>query len=72
MKTDPNEGCNLKEEHLFWAVVHDAICHPLMALSGYSKWAIKLHNYTSHRAWPRETKSAAHKLASKGETLGVQ
>ncbi len=71
MKTDPNEGCNSKEERLFWAVIHDGICHPLMALSGYSRWSIKFHNYTSHKAWPRETKPASHQLASTGKAVDV-
>lgn len=41
MKTDPNE-----KENMLWAFIHDAIAHPLMALTGY----------TSHRAWPRTNK----------------
>lgn len=41
MKTDPNE-----KENMLWAFIHDAIAHPLMALTGY----------TSHRAWPRTHK----------------
>lgn len=53
MKTDPNLACKNREERLFWAIVHDAIAHPVMALTGYSNWAMKFHNYTSHKAWPR-------------------
>jgi len=69
MKTDPNEGCKTKEERLIWALIHDGICHPLMALTGYAKWAISFHNFTSHRAWPREKTS--HKETSPGSTVDV-
>lgn len=34
-----------------WAIVHDAVAHPLMALSGYAHWAIRFHNWTGRRAW---------------------
>lgn len=54
MKTDPNKACQNREERLFWAVLHDAVAHPVMALSGYAGWAMKFHDYTSHKAWPRE------------------
>ena len=53
MKTDPNKACTNKKERLFWAVLHDAVAHPAMALSGYSNWSMRFHNYTSHKAWPR-------------------
>lgn len=56
MKTDPNKGCSNQEERLFWAVLHDAVAHPLMSLFGYPKWALRFHDYTSHRAWPRKAK----------------
>lgn len=38
-------------ERLGWAIVHDAIAHPLMALSLYSHWAIRFHQWTGRRAW---------------------
>lgn len=53
MKTDPNKGCANLEERLFWALAHDGIAHPLMALSGYAAWALRFHNFTSRKAWPR-------------------
>lgn len=53
MKTDPNKGCANEKENMLWAFIHDAIAHPLMALTGYSRWALRFHDYTSHRAWPR-------------------
>lgn len=56
MKTDPNKGCANERENFFWAFVHDCIAHPLMALTGYAAWALRFHNYTSHRAWPRTHK----------------
>lgn len=52
-KTDPNVACANETQRLLWALIHDALAHPLMALSGYSKWALRLHDYTSHKAWPR-------------------
>lgn len=56
MKIDPNKACTSEKENFFWAFIHDAIAHPLMALSGYAAWALRFHNYTSHRAWPRAYK----------------
>lgn len=53
MKTDPNKACTNLEEKAFWAFVHDALAHPLMALTGWSAWSRRFHDYTSHRAWPR-------------------
>lgn len=53
MKTDPNEACANTEQRLLWALVHDAIAHPLMALSGYARWALAFHDWTSRHAWPR-------------------
>lgn len=53
MKTDPNKACTNKKQNIFWAVVHDLVSHPLMAVSGYSKWSLSFHNWTSHKAWPR-------------------
>lgn len=54
MRTDPRAACANAEERLGWAVVHDAIAHPLMALTNYSGWAVAFHDWTSHRAWPRK------------------
>ena len=55
MKIDPNKCCVVYEQCLFWAIVHDAIAHPLMALTFYKfQPIINLHDYTSARAWIRK------------------
>jgi len=54
MKIDP-DSCkvNLKE-NLMWAIIHDLIAHPLLALSLYRiKVFINFHDYTSRKAWRR-------------------
>lgn len=56
MKTDPNKGCKNVSERLGWAIVHDLVAHPIMALTGYSSISMRFHNFTSHKAWPRNTK----------------
>lgn len=53
MMTDPRKACAAAEEHLGWAILHDAVAHPLMAASGYARWAVAFHDWTSHAAWPR-------------------
>lgn len=53
MRTDPRSACANAEERLGWALVHDAIAHPLMALTGWSQLSVAFHDWTSHRAWPR-------------------
>lgn len=54
MKLDPNRYCVKYEEHLFWAIVHDVIAHPLMAITLYKvPKLISFHNYTSQKAWRR-------------------
>lgn len=55
MKRDPNAACANTEQRLGWAVLHDLVAHPLMALTGYSRLALKFHDYTSYKAWPRQT-----------------
>lgn len=50
---DPNKACVIFDEHLGWAIVHDLIAHPIMALTLYSKISIKFHNWTSRKAWKR-------------------
>ena len=69
MKLDPNNYCVTYKQNLFWAIVHDVIAHPLMALTFYKiKLFIKFHDYTSHLAWKR---NKTHKeYARKG--LGMQ
>lgn len=57
MRTDPREACGNEKELMLWAVIHDAVAHPLMALTFYSNWALRFHDWTSHRAWPRDTRT---------------
>lgn len=51
--TDPRRACANKEERLLWALLHDGVAHPLMALTLFSRWAVAFHDWTSQRAWPR-------------------
>lgn len=53
MKIDPINHCQKFRQSLMWAMVHDLVAHPAMALTLYSRPAVWLHNYTSHRAWKR-------------------
>ncbi len=53
MKTDPNKACATLAEVRRWAVVHDLVAHPLMAVTLYSRWSVAFHDWTSRRAWPR-------------------
>lgn len=55
MRTDPRRACVNEEERLLWALIHDGIAHPLMALTLFSRWAIRFHDWTSSKAWPRKT-----------------
>lgn len=55
MRTDPHAACANAEEKAGWAFIHDGLCHPLMAFTGWSTWAVQLHNWTSRLAWPRPT-----------------
>jgi hypothetical protein len=54
MKTDPNKACVQFEENKRWAIIHDLLAHPLMAITGYCKLSIRFHNWTSHKAWIRK------------------
>ena len=53
MKTDPRTACANAQERLGWALLHDLVAHPFMALTGYSAPALRFHDWTSFRAWPR-------------------
>jgi len=53
MKVDPINHCVKFRQSLPWAMIHDLIAHPIMALTCYSQVSIRFHNYTSHRAWKR-------------------
>lgn len=53
MRTDPRAACANERETLLWALLHDAVAHPLMALTGYCALSLRFHNFTSKFAWPR-------------------
>lgn len=56
MRTDPRCACANERQRLLWALVHDGLAHPLMALAGWPRWALRFHDWTSHKAWPRAQK----------------
>ncbi|MFM0013710.1 hypothetical protein [Paraburkholderia sediminicola] len=58
MRTDPRKACANEKQLFGWAVVHDLIAHPLMVLTAYSRLSIAIHDATSLRAWPRDTRPA--------------
>ena len=55
MKTDPNQACRNDEQRFWWAVAHDLIAHPFMAITLWSSWSLKFHDWTSRQAWPRDS-----------------
>lgn len=58
MKTDPNKACTVPRERLPWAMLHDLIAHPAMALTLYSTISRRLHDFTSAKAWPASDRAA--------------
>lgn len=62
MKTDPRIACENVSERKGWAFLHDAIAHPLMALTNWSAWSMRFHDWTSHRAWPRVPQSSTGEI----------
>lgn len=36
---------------LFWQTIHNLVCHPLMALTWYSDWSVRLHDATAAMAY---------------------
>lgn len=63
MQTDPRKACANQEEKLLWALIHDGIAHPLMALSLFSRWAVDFHDWTS------KSPLTAEVVATVGEQL---
>lgn len=53
MRTDPRKACANEKENWLWAILHDGIAHPLMALTNYSMASVLFHDWTSQKAWPR-------------------
>lgn len=62
MRTDPRAACANASERLGWAVLHDLLAHPLMALTNWAHWTLAFHDFTSARAWPRQPVPAPLKL----------
>lgn len=54
MRVDPRLACHNNKENKGWALLHDLVAHPFMALTFYSKLSIHFHDYTSYKAWPRQ------------------
>lgn len=57
MMTDPRKACANEGERLLWALVHDGIAHPLMAITLFSRLSVAFHDWTSQLAWPRSRRS---------------
>ena len=36
----------------FWRFVHNAVAHPLMALSFGARWSDRFHDWTYEQGWP--------------------
>lgn len=53
MRTDPRTACANEREMFWWAMLHDLIAHPFMALTIYSTLSLRFHDWTSNHAWPR-------------------
>jgi len=34
-----------------WEFLHNAVAHPLLALSFNATWAVRFHDWTAERAW---------------------
>ena len=34
-----------------WAFLHDAVAHPLLALTGCAHWAVRFHDWTSRLSY---------------------
>jgi len=55
MKKDPNKYCVTFKQCILWAIIHDTIAYPLMALTLYKiNLFILFHDYTSGKAWIRK------------------
>lgn len=38
----------------FWTIIHNAVAHPLMAITGDSAWSLRFHSWTADKAWGSE------------------
>lgn len=53
MRTDPRVACKNREEDWLWALIHDLVAHPFMALTLWSRVSLQFHDWTARKAWPR-------------------
>ena len=60
MRTDPRIACANEHELFWWAILHDLIAHPFMALTFYSGLSLRFHDWTSRHAWPRNEDADEH------------
>lgn len=35
-----------------WCFIHNAVAHPLLAITGNARWAEGFHDWTAEKAWP--------------------
>jgi hypothetical protein len=35
-----------------WAFIHNAVAHPLLAITRSAGWAVVFHDWTAAKAWP--------------------
>lgn len=52
MKLDPIIACPNETQLFGWAFLHDFVAHPFMAITLWSPWSLRFHNWTSLKAWP--------------------
>lgn len=71
MRTDPRTACANADERLGWALLHDFVAHPLMALFFWCPWTVRFHDWTSARAWPRVPDVPAAMVVSRVSRYGV-
>lgn len=71
MRTDPRKACANEKQLLLWAIIHDLVAHPLMALTGYSAASLRFHDVTSRRAWPRDTRTPATAILVPSDRFGM-
>lgn len=63
MRADPRNACANEQQRLGWAVLHDLVAHPLLALTGWCGRALRFHDWTSHQAWPSRAPPARPSLS---------
>lgn len=71
MRTDPRKACANEKELLLWAILHDAIAHPLMVVTGYGTASLRFHDFTSRHAWPRDTRVPVEPVMVHSDRFGA-